>query len=334
MKLRLSPMPLGVALVIGLACAGPVARAAAPVLEPDKLLVLSTTDVRGETGPCGCHIPKGGLSRRASYVDSLRAIYGQVMLVDAGNFTSDDDKRRDAAPFLMAAMRALGTDAVNVGALDLRFGLAYLAQNARKFGLPLVSANLLDGTTRKPVFEPYVLKQVGSVKVGVFGLIAGSAALGPAKDSLVIDDPQKTAARTVAELRDKGAQVIVLLSQMGKIDGEDLVTSVGGIDAVVLGGYVPLIERGRMVGKTIACYGGDQGHYVCRTEIDLDAARHMASGQATAVILGPEVADKPAMAAMVKAFEDALGQRIDPGPRPPAKPDDKPVQEGSKPRGG
>ena len=41
------------------------------VLQPDKLVILSTTDVKGKTSPCGCHIPKGGLYRRASLADSI-----------------------------------------------------------------------------------------------------------------------------------------------------------------------------------------------------------------------------------------------------------------------
>ena len=57
-----------------------------PPLRPDKLLILSTTDVKGKTGPCGCHVPKGGLSRRAFYIDSLKSSYGQVLVVDNGGF--------------------------------------------------------------------------------------------------------------------------------------------------------------------------------------------------------------------------------------------------------
>src|ERR1044072_41798 len=53
-------------------------------LQPDKLVLLSTTDVKGKTGPCGCHVPKGGLARRAGFADSIRAQFGQVALVDAG----------------------------------------------------------------------------------------------------------------------------------------------------------------------------------------------------------------------------------------------------------
>lgn len=41
---------LVLALVGGLMSAG---AANAPILQPDKLIILSTTDVKGKTSPCG-----------------------------------------------------------------------------------------------------------------------------------------------------------------------------------------------------------------------------------------------------------------------------------------
>ena len=310
MKLTLTRLIAAASLAVCLVLASGATAANEPILHPDKLIVLSTTDVKGKTGPCGCHVPKGGLSRRASYVDSLRKSYGQVLLVDNGGFFPEEDVRRDAAWFLMDAMKTLGTDAVNVGDRDLRFGRAFLEQRSRNLGLPLVSANLLDKKTRKPLFAPYLIKKVGAVNVGIFGLMSDTGDLGPAKDSLTIDDPQSVARTAVAELKRKGATVIVLLSQLGKVEGEDLVSAVSGIDAVMLGRNVMLIQQGRMVKSTIACYGGEQGHYVCRTEMTLDGRSHMTAGESEAVILGPEVADKPEIATMVKTFEDALNARV------------------------
>ena len=295
------------ALALSLAVSSALAASSLPVLQPDKLLVLSTTDVRGKTSPCGCHVPKGGLSRRASLVDSLRLSYGQVLLVDNGGFFPEEDNRRAAPGFMLDVMKLMGTDAVNVGERDLRFGLEFLQQKLAKSGIPAVSANLVDKSTQKPVFSPYVVKKVGTVTVGIFGLIAPAGDLGPSKETLAVTDPQKAARAAVADLKRKGAQVIVLLAQLGKVDGEDLVTAVDGIDAVVMGRNVALIQRGRMVKRTIACYGGDQGHYVCRTELALDAQHHMQTAEADAVMLGPEVADNAPIASSVQAFEKSVG---------------------------
>ncbi len=41
------------AVVAVLLIAGAAARTAASILQPDKLIILSTTDVKGKTSPCG-----------------------------------------------------------------------------------------------------------------------------------------------------------------------------------------------------------------------------------------------------------------------------------------
>ncbi len=281
------------------------------VLKPDKLVLVSTTDVKGKTSPCGCHIPKGGLSRRAAYLDSLRADYGQVMLVDNGGFFPEDgETHRDVAVFLMDMMKKLNVTAVNVGERDLVYGRAFLEQNVKQSRLPVVSANLLDKRSRRPVFPPAIVTQVGTVKVGIFGLITNKAELGKAGDSLVIDDPLATARRQVAELKRKGAQVIVLLSQLDKPDSEDLVSAVDGIDAVVVGRNPLPMLKGEMIKNTIACYGGEQGHYACRSILSLDANKHLATAEAEAVTLVAEVGERADIAATVKAFDDGFNEKL------------------------
>ena len=240
----------------------------------------------------------------------MRKEYGQVVVVDNGGFFPEDDSHRDVAWFMMDAMKVLGTDAVGVGERDLRFGLAYLRLQTKRTGLPLVCANLMDKKTHKPALQAYVIKKVGDVKVGIFGLVTDKLDLGPAKDSLEVIAPDVAAKQTVALLRRQGAGVVLLLSQVGKVETEDLVAAVDGIDAVMVGRNTPIIQKGRMIKNTVACYGGEQGQYLCRTELTLDAKRHATTGDAETFILGPEVAEKPEVQQLVKSFEDGFNEKL------------------------
>ena len=243
-------------------------------------------------------------------MDSIKASYSQVVLVDAGGFFPEDDMHQDVSWFLMDAMKVLGTDAVGMSERELRFGLAYLKTQLKRTQLPMVCANLYEKKTGKLLLAPYVLKQVGTVKVGIFGLMSNAMDLGPARDSLRVEEPSVAAKRTVAELHKKGATVVVLLSQLGKVEGEDLVTAVDGIDAVILGHSVPLLQKGRLVKTTVACYGGEQGQYIGRTLLTLDAQRKMASGDNETFILGADIPDKKEMAALVKGFNDSFNEKL------------------------
>ncbi|MBK7366465.1 MAG: hypothetical protein IPJ04_00785 [Candidatus Eisenbacteria bacterium] len=240
----------------------------------------------------------------------MKAQYGQVLLVDNGGFFPEQDDYQDAAWFLMDAMKLLGTDAVGISEKELRYGRAFLLAQYKRTQLPLTCANLFDKTTKKPLVAPYVIVKKGTVTVGLFGLTSDKVDMGVSRDSVTVEDPVAAATRTVAELRKKGATVIVLLSQLGKVESEDLVTAVDGIDAVMVGRNTPLLQKGRLIKTTVACYGGEQGQYIGRTLLTLDAGKKVVSGDNETFILGPEVGEKPEMLTLVKSFEDSFNDKL------------------------
>lgn len=291
---------VGTAIALLTSCARPV----------DRMVVVSTDDVQGKTSPCGCHTPKGGLARRATFLDSVRTKQRAVLVVDAGNFFPADEDERDAGPFMLAAMAKLGTRVAGVGANDLRFGYSYLQQHARAVGLPLVSANLVRFDTNVPAFEGWHVETVRGVKVGVFGLIAEDTDLGPARDTLRVDSPVPAAQKAVAALRAQGVGVIVALSQLGKAGSDSLAVQVSGIDVIVAGGGTPALMDGVRIGRTMVLHGGNQGWQVGVADVRLTREGRAAAIEGSTVILGPEVRTQPEMAARVKTFEDSLNAHL------------------------
>jgi cytochrome c554/c'-like protein len=232
--------------------------------------------------------------------------------VDAGGFfpESDAPENRDLASFLMDAKVLLGTDAVGAGEKELRYGYSFLRANIERSGLPMVCANLYLRKTGKAALTPYIIKKVGTVNVGIFGLMSDKFSYGPSQDSLRVDEPAATARRVVAEMRKKGATVTVLLSQLGKVDSEDLVATVPGIDVLVVGHASTLLMKGRMIKNTVACYGGEKGQYIGRTVVSLDAKRAQATAESDLFMLSPEVGERAEIAKLVKTFEDGFNEKV------------------------
>jgi hypothetical protein len=281
----------------------------ASIQHPDQLVILSTTDVKGKTSPCGCHIPKGGFSRRAAFADSLRREFGQMVIVDCGGwFPEGGDDYMEVAGFQADELARSGADAVGVGPRELRYGLGFLNAVLAHSHVPAVSANLVERRTGKLLLPAYRIVKAGGVSVGIFSVMSMHAELGPARDSLQVTDPLEAAHRTVAEMRARGATVIVLLANLGKVEAEDLVTSIDGIDALIAGWNVPLLSSGRRVGTTVVNYGGEQGHYVGVTLLALGSGGRVTSGDNMTYVLGPEVPEKAEVLARVKAFEDAFNE--------------------------
>jgi hypothetical protein len=210
----------------------------------------------------------------------------------------------------MDGMVLIGMDAVTVGERDLRFGLSFLTENVKTKKVPTVVANMDYAVGGKPVFPPYLIKTVGGVKVGVFGLITDKGNYGPAVDSIKVSDPNVAAQAAVKDMRAKGATVVVLLSQLGKVESEDLVANVDGIDAVIIGRDAPLLNKGRMIKNTVACYGGEQGQNIGRTLLTLDAQKRVVNGENDVYRLGPEITDKPSVLEIVKVFEEGFNEKM------------------------
>ncbi len=299
-------------LVLPLALAAgdsrPTRAASAP--PPSKLVLIGTTDLRGETSPCGCHTPRGGFARISSVVDSVRRSGAAMVYLDAGGAFPDLSTRMDLADFMYSALRDMAPGAVGVAPRDLQLGLSAIRRFAADSRLPMTCANLLDRATRAPLFPPTRIVELPGLKVGVFALLGERFELGAARDSVVVIDAESAAHVAVTSLREQGSQVIVLLSQLGRVGGEDLATAVPGIDAVFLGHDVPVLEHGRRVGGSLVSYAGERGQQIGMLQLSLDGAGRVGDGTCDVISLGPDVRQHAAMLARVKQFEDAYNERM------------------------
>lgn len=275
------------------------------------LAVLSTSDAVGKLTPCGCHTPKGGFARIASVADSSRAKYGDVLLVEAGDFAPEAANPIEEAriDFQFHIMAQLGYDAIGVGERELNFGYGKLKALAASSKVPVVSANLVDRKTGQLAFKPYAIVRKGGVKVGVFSVIAPKLEL-PARAGaeLTIEDPLAAAQRTVAELR-KQCDVVVGLVHLGRVEGEDLAAQVPGMDVVILAHHPGFVAQGRHVGKAVTVASGEQIQNLGVTKVKLDG-RKVADLSSETVILLPEVGERADIARLVKDFEDAQNERL------------------------
>ncbi len=122
---------------------------------------------------------------------------------------------RLVAELIVEAYNRMGLDAFNVGAYDLALGVGELLRLVQKARFPVLSANLR-GTDGRLLFRPYVLRQVGGVRVGVIGLIENDLKRRhiPDADRFTVDDPYRAAEWAVAEARAEGAEVVVVITDM------------------------------------------------------------------------------------------------------------------------
>jgi 2',3'-cyclic-nucleotide 2'-phosphodiesterase (5'-nucleotidase family) len=177
-------------------------------------------------------------------IKKLRAEGQPVLAVDSGDLFFDPataaanlSQARAKAQVIMQAYKAAGIAAINVGEGDLMAGVKFLQQGIGR-QLPLISANLVDRVQKKPIFTPYVIREVAGVRIAFFGLanpsVAAEVKQGKGEDVMAAD-PVETARRIVKELTGK-ADLIFLLSDLG-VDGDTRVAKACPGIHFILGGH-------------------------------------------------------------------------------------------------
>ena len=140
-------------------------------------------------------------------------------------------------------MKQLGIDAFTLGNHEFDLGTSTLAYSYAE-GLapvPILSANfILNDTTLQQFGDmvlPYIIKQYGSFKVGIFGLTTPETNLlsNILPEAQIDENFVQIAGNTVAELNSQNCNLIILLSHLGLQYDCAVAENVPGINLIVGG---------------------------------------------------------------------------------------------------
>jgi 5'-nucleotidase len=238
----------------------------------------------------------GGFSRIATVVGTAKATAQAngkgVLLLDAGDFMMGTlfSFLGTSQAAELKLMDALGYDATTIGNHELDWtpkGLAGILQAAHTAGVkvPLLASNMTFSATSADddALEAFkdpgpiktkLVKTVGHVKVGIFGLLGKNAvSVTPTAAPLTFEDIATAAARVVADLRQNDkVDVVIALSHSGigaNGMGEDqvLATMVPDIDVIVSGHTHEVLTAPAKVGKTLIVTAGAYGEHIGQLEL-------------------------------------------------------------------
>lgn len=216
----------------------------------DTVTILHLNDTHSALAPIG---PRdallkgslGGIARAASIIGMTKIGEPNTLLLHAGDaFVGDLFFNMYFGVPELQLLLSLGCDAMTVGnhefdltpdvlqqALDAAFAVG---------SFPLLSANtVLDDPGvqgLKQYITPYTIKQVGNVKVGIFGLTTPATNVLSLPSPAVVDSDFVTiAADYVDTLVSQGCSLIICLSHLGVTYDQLLASYVPGIHAIVGG---------------------------------------------------------------------------------------------------
>jgi 5'-nucleotidase len=231
------------------------AAMAAPLLEAAEgetlITILHTNDMHSQIDPLPAndrYAGKGGIARRGTLVKRIRKENPNTLLIDAGDsFQGTPYFNLYKGVVEYKTMSAVGYDVVTLGNHDFDNGIEGLAQAMKSATFEFVSTNYdLSGTAIANRVKPYVVRELGGVRVGVFGLGIKLEGLNPPESfkGLKYKDPVQMARGAVRLLREsESCAMVVCASHLGyypqpkgdELGDSQVVAQVDGIDFIASG---------------------------------------------------------------------------------------------------
>lgn len=233
------------------------------------LRILETTDLHSNMMDFDYYkdtpTEKFGLVRTASLINAARDEVKNSVLVDNGDVIQGSPlgdymaakgiKKGEIHP-VYKAMNTLDYTVGNLGNHEFNYGLAYLHDALAGAKFPYVNANIIDVKTQKPLFTPYLIKvtqvvdkdgNTQTLKIGYIGFVPPQIMTWDKANldgKVTVNDITETARKYVPEMREKGADVVVVVAHSGlsadpyQVMAENSVyylSEVKGVDAILFG---------------------------------------------------------------------------------------------------
>jgi 5'-nucleotidase len=275
----------------------------APLLEvaahETLITILHTNDTHSQIDPVSENDKqyggKGGVARRATLVKRVRKENPNTLMIDAGDvFQGTPYFNFYKGEVEYKSMSLIGYDVGTLGNHDFDNGVDGLAAAMKFANFDFVSSNYdLRGTPLETRVKRYVVRTLGGVRVGLFGM-------GISPDNLITPenfkgvkymDPVKSAREVVETLRQRErCNLVIGMSHLGyypnakngEIGDTQVASQVDGIDFIASGHTHTFMQKPVMTKQpsgndTIIFQVGKSGIYVGRIDFKLRAGKVVAS---------------------------------------------------------
>jgi 2',3'-cyclic-nucleotide 2'-phosphodiesterase (5'-nucleotidase family) len=225
---------------------GGAGLAAGPADDTVRLEVMVTADEHGWLQPMDHPSGKtlGGAANVLSWWTEFEDYRPEThLLLSAGdNWTGPSISTWFKGEPVVEIFNLMGYDAVALGNHEFDFGREVLARRMAASEYPYLGANIRRAADGGPVdfVEPYVIREVAGVRVGIIGLITTSTPSMVHPDNvgdLAFDEYRETLEHYVPRMREEGAEIVILLGHVCSEELVELARGTGRLVDVMLAGH-------------------------------------------------------------------------------------------------
>lgn len=194
-----------------------------------QISILGTTDLHGNIYPIDYYTNKSdnrGLAKIATLIKRARQDTQNLLLVDSGDTIQGtplayyhNKKNNKPTDPMMLVMNSLQYDAMAVGNHEYNFGLQVLEKARKEAQFPWLSGNTYEKGTNTTHYQPYIVKELSGVRVGILGLTTPGIPNWENTQNfaaLEFREPVSEAGKWVAALREQErVDVVIVAMHMG-----------------------------------------------------------------------------------------------------------------------
>lgn len=266
-----------------------------------EIVILSVNDM---------HASIDMFPKFATMVDSLRAIYPDLLLFSAGDNRTGNPVNDQYEPVnypMIELMNRTGFDLCTVGNHEWDGDVDNLRNDLERAKFPFLCANVFDFQKVGLDFKPFVTMERQGVKMAVVGLIEvrhdGIPGTHPDRIKDVKFKNPKVVLPEYKYLRNEN-DVVLLLSHCGLEDDMELAQANPWLDAIIGGHSHTLIERPSETNGVLITQSGSHLKYA--TLVKLSVKNHKVIGKEAVVLDVNKVRkEKPEIKKLVNEFNDA-----------------------------
>ncbi|HOB15669.1 MAG TPA: 5'-nucleotidase C-terminal domain-containing protein [Defluviitoga sp.] len=288
--------------------------------KPTHLVIFHLNDTHGHVWGTD---DGGGFARIATVINQTKEEVekegGYVLFVHAGDVNTGvpESDQMDALPDFMI-LSYMGLDAMTLGNHEFDKPFETLELQSKIAQFPFVAANFVNDLHGGPIFEPYIIKKCGDVKVGIIGL---------ATEQTLVLEPIYLGNNTISNAKEtlekylpivqKKSDVVIVLCHLGYYDDEnpepvlpvkftttnELAESFSGIDVIIDGHTHSVLDKSVVINDVIIAQAGEHGKYLGRIDLWVDGG-HVVDWRSGLIPITTDIPEDP----FIKMFSDMFYQ--------------------------
>jgi 5'-nucleotidase len=288
---------------------------------PRHLTILGTGDLQGhlDAGALTIQLPDsgknmtvaGGISRIATLITTIRRENDHpVIVLSSGDDLMGRYFHKFNGKAIYELMEKSGYDIQALGNHEFDRGPEILAQALEANTPEILCTDLkTDDTPMEGRCKRYLITEYQGLKIAFFSLMTPDFPLvtRPGKVQLAAT-PTSMARKMVRLLRDKGADLVIAVTHIGRDMDLQTAARVKGID-IIFGGHSHDYEMHlQQRNNTLVVNGGQKGPALVRLDVELDKKGRMipSSGRYSLIPVMKEISPDPEVEKILKKYADQL----------------------------